>query len=87
MDEKRITEEENRLGRLARDYAEVFTTDTGKRVLADLSRFCGFERTSFCGENPHRTAFFEGQRNVCLYILDRLKRAENPSAGGSQEEE
>ncbi len=59
--------------RLNDDYRAVFGSGEGKRVLEDLMRFCGHLRTSFCGD-MHKTAFFEGQRNVYLYVLGRLAR-------------
>jgi len=54
------------------DYKTTFNTGAGKRVLNDLFKTCGMLTTSF-DENLHTMAFKEGQRNVVLHILNKLK--------------
>jgi hypothetical protein len=54
------------------DYKGAFGTEQGQRVLHDLCKTCGLLITSF-DENPHMMAFKEGQRNVVLHILNKLK--------------
>lgn len=58
------------------DYASVFGTDAGQRVLEDLYRSYG-RRISYSKGDSHETAYHEGQRSVYLAIrtmlrLDRL---------------
>jgi len=52
-------------------YKFVFETDDGQRVLADLRRRCHAHTSTFSG-NPNETYFFEGQRQVVLFIEDML---------------
>jgi hypothetical protein len=54
------------------DYKVAFSTDSGERVLYDLYKVCGLLTSSF-SENPQEMAFKEGQRNVVLHILNKLK--------------
>lgn len=58
------------------DYEAVFGTDAGERVLEDLMREFHVRDTTF---HPEATvhAHSEGERNVVLYILSMLDRA-NP---------
>lgn len=60
--------------RLARCYREVFGSDAGKIVLADLSKYCHVMKSTY-GEDSH-TAFREGQRSVALRILQILEMNE-----------
>jgi hypothetical protein len=62
------------------DYASVFGTDAGQRVLEDLYRSYG-RRISYSKGDPYETAYREGQRSVYLSIrvmlrLDRLPEAD-----------
>lgn len=54
------------------DYRETFATDFGQRVLWDMMKQFML-RTSYADGNPHGTAFNEGQRDVLLHILRKLK--------------
>lgn len=61
--------------KLALAYQHLFATPNGKKVLEDLTTFCGYEYSSV-GQNydPNKTMFKEGQRNVYLHINNMLKR-------------
>ena len=60
------------------DYKKTFSSDHGKRVLWDLMRNAHFinplvgknEQGQIC---PYETYIHEGERNIVLYILDKLK--------------
>lgn len=54
------------------DYKVTFSTEEGKRVLFDLMKSCGMDTSSF-DENPLNMAYREGQRNVVLHIMNKLK--------------
>lgn len=54
------------------DYAQTFSSEAGKRVLADLYRFCHMDQPSFA-VNPFVTAFNEGQRRVFLRVMGVLR--------------
>jgi hypothetical protein len=57
---------------LRKDYTEVFKSEAGQRVLADLKRTC-FYYTPTLDVMPHVMAYNEGQRNVILHIETKLK--------------
>lgn len=61
-----------RLRRRHGDYQKVFDTPQGRRVLADLRRFCLMDHTVE-GPSPERTHINIGQRNVFLHIQRCLK--------------
>lgn len=48
-------------------YRKVFGSEEGKQVLEDLKK--RYLLRSSMHDNPQRTAFFEGERNVVLLIL------------------
>lgn len=58
---------------LVQDYKRVFTSVSGKRILQDLMVTHGIFSSSFREGDPHLTAFQEGERNVVLRILAKLK--------------
>ena len=79
------------LGRRRRraDYRRCFATPEGRRVLADLYRFCGMASPSFVPGRADETAFNEGKRRVFLRLAaflelddDRVRRmaGEEPEA-------
>lgn len=51
-----------------RDTQRVFLSPEGANVLADLSRLCFENRTTFFGDSERMSAFTEGKRAVMLYI-------------------
>jgi hypothetical protein len=54
------------------DYQRVFSSPEGKRVLMDLMRVHHIMGSTF-DENPRVTMLNEGERNVVLRILHKLK--------------
>lgn len=63
-------EEGDRLKALEQDYRNCFTSESGKKVLADL-----FNRTVMTqgGEiEPLANAFQEGRKNIVLSIMKRI---------------
>ena len=60
---------------LIKQYKTVFGSDDGKMVMDDLEKRCFYNVTTFSkGENE--TAFFEGQRNVLLFIKSMINHKE-----------
>jgi hypothetical protein len=55
----------------AQDYQVTFGSEAGMRVLEDLFNFCLINHVCFA-ENPYKTAFNEGSRNVGLYIKAQM---------------
>lgn len=56
-----------RLKGLREDYKKVFSTEEGKRVLADLEKEC-FGKDSTFATDPYTSAFNAGNRAVLLHI-------------------
>lgn len=58
------------------DLRAVMSTPAGRRECWRLLTMCGVYRTSFVSgaEQPLQMAFNEGQRNVGLWMTDRLTR-------------
>ena len=54
--------------RMIARYRKVFGSTDGQIVLKDIVSMCGLTRSSF-DQDPHKTAFFEGQRSIALRIL------------------
>ena len=52
-------------------YREVFESEKGKLILADLIEHCGLFRNTFSGD-VNTMMLNEGKRNVLLYILSIL---------------
>ncbi len=63
---------------IIRDYQDTFATPYGKRVLLDLMNKCRLNSTSFSRGSPYETTFYEGNRDVILYILDMMQRQMEP---------
>jgi len=53
------------------DYKDTFSTDKGKKVLWDLMKQSGMLTKSFVEGDPYGTAYNDGARSLCLYILDK----------------
>lgn len=72
-DRKKI---EEHIDNLKKDYYSLFTSDVGKRVLADLSNFCGQNRPSVNEQLPNelQTFYAEGKRRVYLRILSLMEK-------------
>jgi hypothetical protein len=60
----------------ARHYQATFSTLSADFVLQDLMKHCNFITSSFMGQDSHTTAYNEGKRDVCLYILGILQKNE-----------
>ena len=61
-------------------FRVLFTSPDGEAVLRDLMmKF--YKYSSHVPGDSHTTAFKEGQRQVVIYILDRLERAEKNYEG------
>jgi hypothetical protein len=59
-----------RAAEVANAYRNTFAGDDGRRVLADLARYCRFGATSFVPGDPHQTAFNEGARDAFLHVIE-----------------
>jgi hypothetical protein len=67
LNEKQIAEIEQK----KRDYSSVFSSETGKRVLADLENTCFINRTTFSAAEG-RTLLNEGMRFVVVHIKNMM---------------
>ena len=66
--------EKEQLKQLRLDYQQLFSTESGKRVLTDLIETTGIFKTSFIpGKQIEMTFFRDGQRDIGLMILDKLQ--------------
>lgn len=61
-----------KLKALQKSYNQVFSTDEGKIIMADLERVCFYNSTTI-NQNPEITAFNEGQRAALLHIKTRVR--------------
>ena len=68
------------LKQLREYYKNTFSTDSGKRVLANLEQLCFIHSTTF-SQIPYITSFNEGKRTVVVQIqnmiamdLERLRK-------------
>lgn len=59
-----------------RQYKNVFESEEGKLVLAELYKFCGLNRPSYVEGNPDRTAYNEGLKRVAYHIRSILKQSD-----------
>lgn len=63
-----------KLEQMKKDYATVFSTNEGKRVLANLEEVCYIHRTTFPKDAQALTlAFHEGMRYVIVHIRNMAK--------------
>lgn len=55
---------------------DIFDSEKGKQVLADLAFICNAERSCVTtnGVQPYDVFFREGQRSVWLHIQNRLRK-------------
>ena len=54
-------------------YNDLFTTESGKKVLADLEVRCNWRTSSYVVGDANATAFEEGKRAVLLHIFNMMK--------------
>lgn len=62
--EKRASERE------LKDFRAVMETAPGRRLIANMLDFCGFQKSSFTGNST--TFFNEGKREVALELWRRI---------------
>lgn len=55
-------------------YKEVFSTEAGKIVLADIYRVTKINHPSYVDNNRDRTTYNEGAKFVAYYIRDQLNQ-------------
>lgn len=55
---------------LRQAYYEIFKSDKGQLVLADILRRGSVDQSTFTAGDPHLTSFKEGQRRLSLEILN-----------------
>ena len=65
---------EKYLQQLQTDYKEIFNSDEGVRVMADLEKRCHFMTTTNIKGDSHESAYMEGQRSVLLFIKQMLQK-------------
>jgi len=58
-------------------YSQVFSTESGKKVLKDLEARCNYRNTTYVQNDSNGTAFEEGKRTVYLHILNMLEEDTN----------
>lgn len=63
-----MAERLRRLWRRNADYRAVFGSDEGKRVLADLCRFCHVAQPVFVPGDALTSAYRDGMRRVALRV-------------------
>lgn len=61
----------------ANDLRFILSTEQGRRFIWKLISKCGVFRQSFTGNS--QTFFMEGERNIGLFILDSVMRADPES--------
>jgi len=55
----------------------VFGTQDGKAVLRNICKFCHLMRSTYNNSSPDTSLFFkEGERNVGLYLLNRINETQ-----------
>ena len=58
-------------------YSKVFNSPEGKKVLADLRRFCRASQPTADVNNVNTTFLLEGRREVFLRIMSHLQLTED----------
>lgn len=76
MSESKTLEERRReLLRKAADFEQLFETPTGKKVLEHLE--AEFNPVALFSDNPHRTSYNTGRRDVVEYIKEMMRASKN----------
>ncbi len=65
--------DETELQQMIIDWHTTFDSESGKRVLDRLSKFCLEKQSCYTQGDSHETAFNEGARSVILEIRRRLE--------------
>lgn len=63
--------QQNKLKELKQDYLKVFSTESGKRVLANLESVCFINKTTY-SERQGAIYFNEGMRFVVVHIKNMI---------------
>jgi hypothetical protein len=74
------------LERMGKVYRDVFLSDQGKVVLADIAQRGLLHTVSFTGETPFSTAFNEGKRALALEIIRLLNPNPINTRGGNPDD-
>lgn len=67
---------EKDLKQLVNDYKQVFTSESGEKVLEDLKKRCSYHTTTHIKGDSHESAYLEGARSVVLFISNMLNKKE-----------
>ena len=67
---------EKDLKQLVIDYKQVFTSESGEKVLEDLKKRCSYHTTTHIKGDSHESAYLEGARSVVLFIKNMLNKKE-----------
>ena len=55
-------------------YNDVFTSESGKKVLEDLEKRCNWGWTSYVAGDSYATTFEEGKRAAILHIHQMINK-------------
>ena len=74
--EQQKIENEKRSNELVKCYKRFSKTDDGKKIIKDLEKYCGYNKSSVCRQqpNPNQTMYCEGLRAAYLYIIEKINR-------------
>ena len=62
---------------LEMDYTIQFGSPAGERILDDLKRVGGYNKSLYeIGDDVNSLAYLEGRRSIVLHILDMIKNKE-----------
>lgn len=64
---------ESKVKQLKKDYMNVFSGETGQKVLEDLKVRCFHKDTTFVPGDSHATVMNEGARQAILTILNIIE--------------
>nr|BAR34699.1 hypothetical protein [uncultured Mediterranean phage uvMED] len=67
---------EKDLKQLVINYKQVFTSESGEKVLEDLKKRCSYHTTTHIKGDSHESAYLEGARSVVLFINNMLNKKE-----------
>jgi len=54
--------------KLKQMYTDIFSSESGKKVLQDLEKRCNYHWTSYVAGDANATTFEEGKRATILHI-------------------
>ncbi len=75
MSEDKVAKRTAEVDKNNRLFLSVFDSPDGKIILTDmLDKY--YKYTSFVPGDPYTSARNEGRRDIVIYILDRIERAE-----------